>query len=124
MTHSEYADGLRRIADWYEEHPDVPLPEAQLTVYAVRDTRETVAQIARALGTARKEFAEHADLMFLVRDFGGVTLRFCFTRQTVCTRRVIGARFIPARPGEPEREVEVIEWDCEPILSHEEGGEA
>ena len=83
---------------------------------------DTLRAIARAFGTSEKQF--NGDLFSISRQFGALRLKFISDRKAVCTARVVGTRTIPARPAEPEREVEVVEWDCEPILSHDEVGEA
>ena len=108
MTTIEYADGLRQIADWYEAHPEAPLPRTNVVgVYTV-DTRDELAAVARMLGSCEKRFTDN--LFHLSRDFGALTLDFVSSRRAVCTRRVVGTRTVPARP---EHEVEEIEWDCE-----------
>jgi len=112
MNGTDYARGLRAIAEWYEAHPDMPVPYAnEINVYGVKETREEAARIALALASCRKE--HDGNLFKLVRDFDGLQLRFVFMRGAVCTRRVIGQRLVPAQP---ERVIEVVEWDCEPSL--------
>ena len=108
MNGQEYAHGLRLIADWYEAHPDMPVPHTdEIGVYGVKETREEAARIAEALTPCRKEWAEN--FFKLVHDFGTLKLKFVFMRSAVCTRRVVGHRVIPASP---ESVVEVVEWDC------------
>jgi len=112
MNGTDYARGLRAIADWYEAHPDIPVPHtSEIGVYGVEETREEAARIALALAPCRKEHDEGA--FRLARDFDGLTLKFVFARSAVCARRVVGYRVIPAWP---ERVVEVVEWDCEPSV--------
>lgn len=121
MTGQDFAAALRQIADWYEAHPDVPTA-SYVDVVSVKDSREEADRLARALGSAKKDFS--GNVFILARDFGGVSLRFLFWRAAVCTRRVIGSRSIPAQPATPEREEEIVVWDCGPILDHGQGGEA
>jgi hypothetical protein len=128
MDARTFAEGLRQIADWYEAHPETALPydnmgSGYLTVYHEPETKERVAEIARALGHAEKDFTSISDRFILKRSFNGVGLRFVFDRKAVCTARVVGTRTIaaqPAREAQPEREVDVIEWDCHAILSEPE----
>ena len=110
---STFTDGLRAVADWYDAHPDISLPEGCLRGWL--STLEEAAETARALGRCRKEFI--GDVFALERDFGGgVALRFLASRGTVCTRRVTGTRMIPAQPAQPERPVDIVEWDCHSVL--------
>ena len=108
MNGQEYAHGLRLIADWYEAHPDIPIPQSNIGVYGVEETREEAARIAEALRPCRK--AWNGDFFNLEREFEGLTLKFVFMRSAVCTQRVVGTRVIPATPASV---VEVVEWDCD-----------
>ena len=99
MNGTEYARGLRAIADWYEAHPDMPVPHTEdVGVYGVKETLEEAARIAEALKPCRKEWEK--EFFKLVRDFGPLRLKFVFRRSAVCTARRV------------ERIVEVVEWDC------------
>ena len=47
MNGTDYARGLRAIAEWYEAHPDMPVPYAnEINVYGVKETRDEAARIA------------------------------------------------------------------------------
>ena len=111
MTAQEYANGLRAIATWYENHPEIPVPVPEIQVLHMgEETKDMAVGIARALGHCDKDYG--ASIFYLIREFGGIKLKFAFWRSTICTRRVVGTRIEPARPATPEREVEIIEWDC------------
>lgn len=114
MTNAEYAQGLRQIAAWYEGHPDAPRPALKLEVFALAGSPENIASVIRALGGVKKEYNE--SFIWLTRDFGGVELKFYVARSAVCTKRVVSVQHIPEQVV-PARDVEVIEWDCKPILS-------
>jgi hypothetical protein len=111
-THA-FVAGLRDLADFYEARQDLEVPHWPVISVCPVDTPEEARKAARLIGTARKEFADN--MFILVRRFGPVELRFIFLREAVCTRRVVGTRHVPER-YEPAREVEVVEWDCEPVL--------
>lgn len=113
MTHQEYADGLRQLADWYERHPTIPLPQySTLSVHGAED----VAYIARALGKATKGLSgSQGELFTLHRVFGSITLKFFFWRKQVCTRRIVRIEEVPAQTFEAYTR-EIVEWDCESIL--------
>ena len=112
MTTAEYADGLRRIAAWYEEHPDAPIPHSHdIEVY--HPDPDTLPTLIRALGGVSKEWND--TFVWLTRNFGAIKLKFFLYRDKVCTARVVGTKVIPAHTS-PERTIDVVEWDCKPIL--------
>ncbi|HSW65387.1 MAG TPA: hypothetical protein VLH56_19070 [Dissulfurispiraceae bacterium] len=127
LTASEYAAGLRAIAEFYEANPDLPTPQAEITVYNING-KEQMAHFARALVRAHKEVDKKADPTFFVisASFSGVVLRACDWRNNVCERVAVGTKIveeqlIPARPAEPERlipahEEEITEWRCPSLL--------
>lgn len=115
MTGKEYALALRQIADWYEAHPDAPF-SPNIYVGGVHESREQAADLARALGSCRKE--HHETTFHLVRDFGGVELTFSFWRATVCDRVVVGTKEIPERIV-PAHTEELVEWQCIPLFAED-----
>ena len=74
--------------------------------------------MARALGSFDKEYSEESGLVTFCRDFGGLKLRFVFTRQSVCTCRVVGTVEVP-EVVIPAHTKELVEWDCQPILAED-----
>ena len=127
MTNQEYVAGLRALADWYEQRPDVPLPEAEISVYGVTgrtdtETEKEAAQwIMREATPCEKHYVD--DLFHLKKAFGPITLRFVFWRNKVCERIVVATEEVPERvvPAQPERVEpahvkEIVEWRCEPVL--------
>jgi len=117
-TATEYAAGLRGLADWIEAHPTQPLPINTFPVYAL-NTKEDAANCLRDLKPCKKEYK--GDMFYLSREFGPLKLEFVFYRNAVCTRRVIGTKevgteVIPARiiPEQviPAHTEEIVEWEC------------
>lgn len=121
MTGKEYADGLRAIASWYEAHPEIPLPADANISNAFCQSKDDAAAVIRALGKCQKEYSEK--LLTISRKFGQVTAQFLFWRDQVCVRKVVGTREIPEQKIEahtiPASVEEIVEWDCQPILSTE-----
>lgn len=109
---------LRALAAWREAHPEVPVWRSSTGSWLVDSEAKaalTPAEIVRAVAdgapigsitkSAGRGVAE--DIMFIDRDFGhGVSVRYLADREQVCTRRVVGTET-----------VEIVEWDCEPILA-------
>jgi hypothetical protein len=123
MTHKEYADGLRAIADFFEQHEEIGLPhDAEYFSYFSAQTKEEMALLSRALGSCNKKYGDWQ--FILSRNFGAVTFRAIVSREQICKRVVVGKKAIPghvlpAKPEEyiPAHEEDVIEWQCdEPLL--------
>lgn len=122
MTHKEYADGLRQIADFLEAHPEIDLPEARLTNYSLDKSKAPL--VARAMGKAEKVWAD--TLFTLRRNFGEITLEYHGLRSNICERVIVGKTHVPevhvpARIAEeahtvPAHEEPVYEWRCSPVL--------
>jgi hypothetical protein len=129
------ADQLRAVADLIDAHPDLPTP----TVFAYRDgavdvawqlmndeatkdDQRTAAQrILREIGGKWTKSAWDERFDFEQKRDNGLTLQILTHREQVCTRRVVGTETvtIPAVEAKPERteEREVVEWDCDPVLT-------
>jgi hypothetical protein len=118
---TEFAEGLRKVADFYEQHPEVVAPRISIDNFAL-SSKEEASAVARALGSCRKTYSD--DMLTISRDFGPVEVRFYFTRSEVCTRKVVGietvpAEFVPAYTR-PARTRDIVEWECEPLLAANE----
>jgi len=130
ITAIEYANGLRELADWIEEHPEMPRPGPTLNVYELNSRDEAVACL-KALGSCKKEYTENN--FYLSREFGPIKLAFMFYRTAVCKRRVVGVKevgtaVVPARiiPEEiiPAHTEEIVEWDCGESLLEPQSSQA
>ena len=126
MTHSEYAAGLREIADFLEAHPEIDLPEPQLCNYALFD-KAIAARTAIAMadgGRVEKQWAE--SIFTLSRKFGPVELKYHGQRSNICEQVIVGKKkveeqFVPFRPAVeahvvPAHEEPIYEWRCSPLL--------
>lgn len=128
----ELVEGLRAMADFIEEHPELPIgePEIKLDTWLFDDSKwdvdhlrtdsrtakEKLQAAARALGIAQKNYI--GDYFCVTKKFGEfVSMEFTVSRETVCKRVVTGTRIVPA-VSRPERTEEVVEWICDdPILA-------
>lgn len=127
MTHSEYAAGLRQVAEFIEAHPEIPLPSATLTCYSLH-SKNIAALTARALaqsGRCNKSYEE--SLLRLKGKFGAIELEYLGMRSNVCERikvgeRLVPERYVPPQPATegqtiPEHKEAVYEWSCDSILA-------
>ena len=117
--HVRYACGLRELADWIEAHPEIALPNCEISSYSL-DEREEAAAVLKALKPCRKHYS--GEMFYIRRDFGPITLSYVFYRNTVCVAKVVGKKEIPEQtiPEQviPAHTEDIIEWDCsEPILA-------
>ena len=115
MTNHEYAAGLRQLAEWYDGHPNAEQPYENEKIRFIAAFRETVAQVIRDFG-GRWEKSASNGLMYFRSTFGPFTLVMCTRQETVCVARKVGTRVVPERALVAEHEVDVLEWDCQPIM--------
>jgi len=130
---TDYTDGLRRLAQFLDDNPEVPLPHdgtnsdimlfLHVGVYQTQDeARAILAKMARLMGgTARKKYDDDGNFGFsLSGSVGGVNCRVFAQRETVCTRVSKGTKTVevvrvvkPAEHVTETREVEDFEWVCD-----------
>lgn len=118
MTHTEYANALRRIADFVEVHTDLPVPYlSNMSLYEWTNGKELCANAAKAFGTCKKESSDN--YFSVKKDFGGITLTATTFRKNVCERVVVGTEqvpetVVPATPSQviPAHTREIVEWKC------------
>lgn len=121
---SDVAAGLRDLADFLEDHPEV---DVRYAGWSFNLFPEDLAEIGRG-GYGRLEKKVKGDWYCLIKHFGKhVTLEFNKSRELVCERVKVGEKIIPAEPerfipeqvipAKPERVEEVYEWKCPPVLA-------
>lgn len=134
-----FTAGLRAIAAFLDEHPEVPLPylgggaegstlpamSIYLTDYDI--AREQMAAIARAMGNAvkaPKTYHDGTEAFQVWRAFEGIAQFAQAPRDQVCTRVVTGTEdreveevVTPAVKRKVTKPVEIVEWRCEPLLA-------
>ena len=122
MTQSEYATGLRRLANFYEGHPEVPIPrhgELGEIDFSIASKSELVAVLRGFGGHWERSQGSHSGLVYFTQSFGSFTLRAYVDQARVCTPRVVGQRVIPAQPATEERVEDVVEWECGSVLGEQ-----
>jgi uncharacterized protein YbjT (DUF2867 family) len=125
-----YIAGLRQLADALEAHPGIPLPVTEMTIHFMRvdDPRTALAEAARAFPCAWRKRAwtgESGQSYFdLNGRLAGLSLKLSAYRDAVCTRVVTGTEdreveevVTPALTRKVTKPVEVVEWECSPILA-------
>jgi hypothetical protein len=122
MDHKEFANNLRLLADFYEQHPEIKLPwTTELPPNYRVDEKEDAVAVAKACGTFKKTYSN--SYFTITTQIGTATHSFTFTREKVCVKKVVGVETIPARliPAhvEPASTREIVEWECEPLLDTE-----
>lgn len=124
----ELVEGLRALADFIEQHPELPItyPSQTFTHWLYdesdgRTAKEQMATAARAMGNASKVYT--GSYFDLRKKFGKhITLEFTANRENICKRVVTGHKLVPAKlvPEKmtPARIEEEVEWVCdEPLLA-------
>lgn len=127
-----FTAGLRAVAAFLDDHPEVPLPylgsPPELMIYLHGDgQRARLAAITRAMGNVTKtpvSYSDGAERFQVQREFDGIALVAQATRDQVCTRVVTGTEdreveevVTPAVTRKVTKPVEVVTWECLPILA-------
>ena len=113
----EWAEGLRELADFAEEHPCLFERADGEAVHLFARNREELAEKARDLGTAEKH--EDTSFYYLVRRFGPHQVTLNIEREKVCTRIQTGVEEILAPDPEAVKQLPLVktwkptyEWSC------------
>lgn len=122
---SEFTDGLRAMADWFDQHPEWEDDAAACTSVVL--TADKLAAFALAMGKSEKEADEHT--FGLRRRFAkSVSLRGFTWRDAVCERVKVGERTVSRLvPPEGVQMVEVdevedvYEWRCPESILRPQG---
>ena len=115
ITTREYADSLRQVADFYEQHPKMPLPNTTIHVYSGA-TREAAELCAREMAPCRKEWGTETEGgLHIKKTFNHLTLSAYFLSREVCERVVLGVEQVPEHVI-PAHSREVVKWKCPPSL--------
>lgn len=128
--HVQQAEGLRRLADMIEAHPE--LPASYLTSVNVwyAHSPEDLAAIARAAlkhgATVAKDVTD--SIYSLSLSWGPLTAEALAQRANVCERVVTGTEIVTRKVPDPAaalvevtETVEHVEWVCRPLLADQSG---
>lgn len=129
LTHAQLSETLRMLADFYDSHPLVPVPQdfnyGWLRAYVHKGiTPANSKDILRSVGSFTKAFED--ERMLASVPVGHITLDIMVPRDEVCVRKVVGTRTVPAEtvPSSysperviPEHEEEIVEWECGSVLA-------
>lgn len=120
MDRNIFIQGLRDLADFLEANPELPCPTYG-TFNTYGPDKETMALFAKLAAPVSKHVTPSGETFWLRRNFGPIELDMNCARETVCERVKTGTRTIPAQPetvlpATQEKEEEIYEWRCSPIL--------
>ncbi len=124
---TEFIAGMRELADWLEDHPDVKRPSIWTTTINIfAADKEKLIELRRATGLSQK--VEAGEFFMFRKEFrGGWKVDLNVNKQHTCERVKVGTKVVPAKPprsielpAEPEKVEDVYEWKCpETILASE-----
>jgi len=120
-----FIEGLRAVADFYEQNVDAYYDGMHITLNMYvwgGAARHTLREMARAFGQCNKVYDDRN--ITISRKFSEqITLAVFAPRAKVCRRVVTGACMLPARivPATkeiriPPARIEIVEWQCDPLL--------
>jgi hypothetical protein len=123
-----FIEGLRAVAQFYEENPDAWYDGIHLTLNMYiwgGAAREILARTVRAFGQCTKNY-DHTNITVSRKFSDQVTLSVFAPRAKVCRRVILGTRILPARTvpatGEvhlPATREEIVAWRCDPLLQED-----
>lgn len=126
-----YISGLRKFANILEAKPEVPLPfygssdgaPVIISFGSDEGARDRLTAARQAVGGQWNKTVDDKWLN-LSRALDGFHIQLYAHRDAVCTRRVVGTEakeveeeVTPAVTRRVTKEVDVIEWDCDPLLA-------
>lgn len=132
MEREDFIQGLREFADFLETHEDVPSPVWEETIYRYVDDEDKVKAAARTGDSWVKDYG--TDTFRLKRRFGNGAITYSINceREKVCEKKIVGTevqelvdeewireqyRHIRETAPKIPTEVEIVEWDCKPLLA-------
>ncbi|MFJ8815459.1 hypothetical protein [Amycolatopsis thermoflava] len=134
--HIQLAEGLRKLADFIEQHPHLGSRIHGINVWypdSAADMAPIAAAAARFGATVHKDITD--SMYNLAIDFGAVTAKALAYREQVCERVVVGTETVTRTVPDPDKLAEVpqveitetvekVEWRCTPLLaSTPDGGQ-
>src|ERR1700722_3262594 len=121
MERSEFIQGLRDVADLYEQQEGLPLPSYEYNHTSYNCSLDTMVAVAKTPGGWERKGA--GGMVLLMRKVGPLTVKYYAARELVCEKVVVGKKFVPEQTieGTPTRIVSAhvedeIEWKCGSIL--------
>jgi hypothetical protein len=118
---AEQIAGMRRMADWLEAHPTVPLHYGITTTVYVGSLDEARALRMASVGGWRKTVSDYAFTYEQVFTGDEVpawqSCRYSLNvgkSEDTCTRVQVGTRHVEAVPAVEAHEEPVFEWQCYP----------
>jgi hypothetical protein len=123
-----FIDGLRAVAQFYEENPGAWYDGIHLTLNMYiwgRKAREILARTVKAFGPCTKNY-DDTNITVSRKFSDQVTLSVFAARAKVCRPVILGTRILPARTvparGElhlPATTEQIVVWRCDPLLQDE-----
>lgn len=113
MGKEEFVKDLRDLADYLETH-NFELDKGDCLwgnghIYLSCDKIPSFKKNIKAMGPFEKAAGDDLEAN---KRFGSFTFQVYIARNKVCKRVVTGKRIIPAKPAEPEREEEIVKYEC------------
>ncbi len=117
-----FIEGLRAVADFYEQNPDAYYDGMHITLNMYGVARHTLCEMGRVFGPCNRRYDDRN--LTVSRQFNEqITVAVLVPRAQVCRRVVTGVRMLPARTVPPAKEVrlpastvDIVEWKGDPLL--------
>ncbi len=123
----EWIAGVRALADFYEQHPDLPLSvsDIQLCLFPkLEEMRKYVGIFGKAQKDALGDSYFTLNKQFSKDRYRKIYIQATWQREKVCERVVTGRKKViqkvqikPAETTDVEVEVETYEWKCPKVAA-------
>ncbi len=104
-----YIDGLRQIADFLEQHPNVPEPSSPIINVFVQ-SKNSFQRAIKKSGPWEKR--TDGSYVYCRKCFGPHVFNVNLNHSMICERVVTGKRTVPRQEAIEEYEEEITEWRC------------
>lgn len=110
-----FIQGLREVADFYEQHPEVPLDRISGGTFAINiyTDKDGLREAAKAPGRAEK--SAFGGVFQVERTFSAIRVQWWADREQVCRKVVKGTEHVEERVI-PAHDKEIVEWECDDSL--------
>jgi hypothetical protein len=111
MNNQEYAQSLRKVADWFEKHPEVAPPHDANVIHLYNvHSRADMERVARNFGSCEKVYDDYGNFR-LQKKVGDITIEAVASRSEICKKKIVGSRVVPEQVV-PAHVEEIVEWEC------------
>jgi len=107
-------DGTYNNVSQFDENPEEKYSQGIFNEERTLNLLAKVVKYARSMGYDVEKDYQYDNFtvkVWLDRE-AWITVEYYTKREAVCEAKVVGQKVVPAKPAEPPKVVDVIEWEC------------